>query len=321
MGGGSLGTAAGAPHPPAGAVVVSPAAPAEAGHAVELRALRYAYPGEPPVLAGCSLGLPPGSRCLLVGENGAGKSTALQVLAGHLMVPKDQVRVLGRPAFHDTRLTTSGDLSYLGGTWRQDVAFAGYGVALQGDFAAGEMIRNVKGTDLARVDHLIKMLDIDEGWRMTKVSDGQRRRVQICMGLLKEYRVLLLDEITVDLDLVGRLDLLAFFKRECEERGATIVYATHIFDGMDHWADHVAYVARGQLQEFGPAAAYPELAEGRLVELVERWLRQEQAIVAELRKKNPQQFKQEFKYALNNGWGSGRLAATIKLSSNAVWRC
>ena len=117
-----------------------------------------------------------GAKIGILGVNGAGKSTALQVLAGHFMVPKDQVRVLGRPAFHDTQLTTSGDLSYLGGTWRQDVAFAGYGVALQGDFAAGEMIRNVKGTDPARVDHLIKMLDIDEGWRMTKVSDGKYQR-------------------------------------------------------------------------------------------------------------------------------------------------
>ena len=158
-------------------------------------------------------------------------------------------------------------------------------------------------------------------WRLHMVSEGQRRRVQLCVGLLKEYEVLLLDEVTVDLDVLVRADLLRFLKEESETRGCTIVYATHIFDGMDHWADHVAYVARGQLQEFGPAAAYPELAEGRLVELVERWLRQEQAIVAELRKKNPQQFKKEFKYALNNGWGSGRLAATIKLSSNAVWRC
>ncbi len=40
--------------------------------------------------------------------------------------------------------------------------------------------------------------------RLNKVSDGQRRRVQICLGLLKPYQVLLLDEITVDLDVVGR---------------------------------------------------------------------------------------------------------------------
>jgi CCR4-NOT complex subunit CAF16 len=65
--------------------------------------------------------------------------------------------------------------------------------------------------------------------------------------------VLLLDEITVDMDVVGRLDLLHFFEEECAERGATIIYATHIFDGLEKWVTHLAYVADGKLEkgEFG----------------------------------------------------------------------
>ena len=55
-------------------------------------------------------------------------------------------------------------------------------------------------------------------------ADGQRRRVQIAMGLLKPFQVLLLDEITVDLDVLGRADLMGFLKDECRERGATIIY-------------------------------------------------------------------------------------------------
>lgn len=60
-------------------------------------------------------------------------------------------------------------------------------------------------------------------------------------------QVLLLDEITVDMDVVGRLDLLAFFQQECEERGATIMYATHIFDGLEPWITHVAHISAGKL--------------------------------------------------------------------------
>ena len=60
--------------------------------------------------------------------------------------------------------------------------------------------------------------------------------------------MLLLDEITVDMDVVGRLDLLKFFTEECEVRGATIIYATHIFDGLEKWVTHVAYLADGQLK-------------------------------------------------------------------------
>ena len=60
---------------------------------------------------------------------------------------------------------------------------------LQGDLAAGEMIHGVEGVEPARRQQLIDLLDIDLQWRLNRISDGQRRRVQICMGLLKPYKV------------------------------------------------------------------------------------------------------------------------------------
>lgn len=63
-----------------------------------------------------------------------------------------------------------------------------------------------------------------------------------------------MDEITVDMDVLGRMDLLNFFKQECEQRGATIVYATHIFDGLEQWITHVAYLEDGQLVRGGYCA-------------------------------------------------------------------
>ncbi len=67
------------------------------------------------------------SSCLFY----AGKTTILKILGGKHMVPKGFVRVLGHSPFHDTQLTGSGDLSYVGGNWDRDVAFAGYSVPLQ----------------------------------------------------------------------------------------------------------------------------------------------------------------------------------------------
>jgi CCR4-NOT complex subunit CAF16 len=64
-------------------------------------------------------------------------------------------------------------------------------IPLQGDFSAEHMIFGVEGVDVVRRDHLIDLLDIDLQWRMHKVSDGQRRRVQICMGLLHPFQVAL----------------------------------------------------------------------------------------------------------------------------------
>ena len=88
-------------------------------------------PGIPPVVQGMTVALPRGSRCLLIGGNGAGKTTLLKILGGKHMVPKSAVTVLGQPPFHDTDLTASGRLSYLGGNWDRDIAFAGYSIPLQ----------------------------------------------------------------------------------------------------------------------------------------------------------------------------------------------
>jgi ABC-type uncharacterized transport system ATPase subunit len=65
--------------------------------------------------------------------------------------------------------------------------------------------------------------------RMHQISDGERRRVQLCMGLMGQWDVLLLDEVTVDLDVLVRSELLAFLIKESEERGATIVCESHDF--------------------------------------------------------------------------------------------
>lgn len=55
----------------------------------------------------------------------------LKILGGKHMVPRSSVQVLGSAPFHDTGLTASGELSYIGGNWERDVAFAGYSVPLQ----------------------------------------------------------------------------------------------------------------------------------------------------------------------------------------------
>merc|ERR1740124_488592 len=128
-------------------------------------------------------------------------------------------------------------------------------------------------------------LEVDESWNLTTVSDGQRRRVQILCKLLQPTAVMLLDEITTDLDLLARQDLLAFLKEESEQRGACIVYCTHIFDGLDGWATHVTYVLKGELRFSTPVEAIKDLlcvpvAErangwGELFCAVQRWLREQ----------------------------------------------
>ena len=162
------------------APVATIAQPSEWG--VNVNNLDWSYPGidgspivgSEPLIKGMDLKLKPGSCCLLLGANGAGKTTLLKILGGKHMVPKDKVLIHGREAFYDTGLTTSGQLSYIGGNWQRDVAFAGYGVTLAGDFPAKKMLDSIPNVDPARKKRIIEVLDINPEWRMHQVSDGQR---------------------------------------------------------------------------------------------------------------------------------------------------
>jgi CCR4-NOT complex subunit CAF16 len=102
-----------------------------------------------------------------------------------------------------------------------------------------------------RRDELVDVLDIDLTWRMHAVSDGERRRVQLAMGLLRPWTILLLDEITVDLDLLSRSNFLGFLKKETESRACTIVYATHILDNLATWPTHLVHMSLGKVKKWG----------------------------------------------------------------------
>lgn len=63
-----------------------------------------------------------------------------------------------------------------------------------------------------------------------------------------------------DLDLITRQDFLDYLRKESEECGTTIIYATHIFDGLDDWATHLGYIADNTMKTFGHLDDFEDLA-------------------------------------------------------------
>lgn len=202
--------------------------------------------------------------------NGAGKTTLLRLLSGKRMSPSGTVLVCGLDPFADG---LSG-VTYLGVEWVLNPI-------VRTDIAVPELLASVGGDHYAtRRDELVRVLDIDLRWRMHAVSDGERRRVQLAMGLLRPWTVLLLDEITVDLDLLSRAGFLAWLRGETERRACTVVYATHILDNLAEWPTHLVHMALGKVKRAGGVG---ELLGGRmgrpgkggnsaLGELVMEWL-------------------------------------------------
>ncbi|KAL5527119.1 hypothetical protein ACEPAG_5910 [Sanghuangporus baumii] len=209
-------------------------------NAIDISNLTFSHSPDSPTTAlqNISLTLPRGSRTLLIGANGAGKSTLLQLLAGKRLLPKScSVRVLSADVF--TR--TSARITFLGTEWAMNPV-------VRGDISVSHFLDSVGGyRHPERRDRLLDLLDVDLDWHMHRISDGERRRVQLVMGLMNPWDVLLLDEVTVDLDVLVRDELLKFLKEESESRGATILYATHIFDGLNTFPTHIIHMRLGSI--------------------------------------------------------------------------
>ena len=103
-------------------------------------------------------------------------------------------------------------------------------------------IRQAK-VEPSRVQTLVQALGLVPllGSELSAVSDGQRWRVQLFCQLLPRRELILLDEATNSLDVLSRSELLTFLMAE-SERGATVIFCTHIFDGLDGWATDVLHL-------------------------------------------------------------------------------
>ena len=266
------------------------------------------------ILQGLNLTLETGSRCLLIGANGSGKSTLLRILAGRHLTQQD-VKVLGLNSFRDTKLNFHR--AYLDCDWGMtSIAFVGASVPLMADIPVHQMMEKLQASYPERRDELVQLLGINLNWHMHQLSDGQRRRVQLMLGLIRPFQVLLLDEVTTSLDVCVRQDLLKWLVRESEQRKATILYATHIFDGLDDWASHLFYLTnegkcgwQGKMEDLD---VYKELKAAnhpaKMLAIAEHWLRKE---LNECRAKG--QFEKAQLAGVgpdptdrNGGYGSGR---------------
>lgn len=205
--------------------------------------------------------------------NGAGKTTLLRLLSGKRLAPTGTISIAGVDPFkHGLEETT-----YLGPEWVLNPT-------TRTDMDVPTLLQSVGGDHFReRRDELVEILDVDLNWRLHAISDGERRRVQLVMGLLRPWRVLLLDEITVDLDLLSRANFLNFLQRETQERACTIVYATHILDNLAAWPTHLVHMHLGQVKEFGEVTSFQvqnvatKSGNSQLGELVLKWLKEDLA--------------------------------------------
>ena len=207
-------------------------------HAIVVKNLRKNYPGF--ALLDVSFAVPEGTILGLVGENGAGKSTIINLLMN--AIPRDggEISVLDTdPASADFAET------------RQAI-----GVVLdEAYFPAQLSARNVArmmrdiyhSWDDARFSEYLKRFDLPETKLFKEYSRGMRMKLAIAVALSHGARLLILDEATGGLDPIARDEMLELLNEFTRDERCTVLISSHIVSDLEKICDSIAFIHKGQL--------------------------------------------------------------------------
>lgn len=212
--------------------------------AVEVQNLKKRY-RDLVVVDGVSFTMDHGEVLALLGPNGAGKTTTVEILEGHRHSDSGTISVLG----FDPR-TNAREFRERIGIVLQEAGF-------DEDFTVAELLRLHRGMYPRRlgVDELIAQVGLSEkrNARVKTLSGGQRRRLDLALGLVGDPEMLFLDEPTTGFDPSARRQAWGLVEG-LRNLGKTVLLTTHYLDEAEHLADRVAVMVRGRIVAAGTPA-------------------------------------------------------------------
>ena len=215
----------------------------DAGPAIRASGLAKAF-GALRAVDGVTFDLGPGRIYGLLGPNGSGKTTLIRLLAGLTVPTAGWAEVLGtrmpsRPVLNRIGYMTQADGVYTALTVSENLRFFGAVYGVDGDGPAADALAVVDLAD--RKESIVGTL-----------SGGQRRRLSLACALIHRPPVLFLDEPTVGVDPLLRVQFWSHF-RALADAGTTIVVSSHVMDEADR-CDELLFVRSGRITARGSGA-------------------------------------------------------------------
>ena len=220
--------------------------------AIDVRGLRKAY-RDTVAVDGVDLRVERGEVFALLGPNGAGKTTTVEILEGYRRRDAGNVTVLGvDPALANgsgqgrRKSSTGTDVR----RWRERVGIVLQGTGEFDELEVGEVVRHFARfypapDDPAGVIARVGLTDKLKA-RTHTLSGGQKRRLDVALGIIGRPELLFLDEPTTGFDPEARREFWGLI-RDLQESGTTILLTTHYLEEAEALADRVGVIARGRL--------------------------------------------------------------------------
>ena len=242
---------------------------------VRVRDLRKSY-GRVEAVRGLDFDIHPGETFALLGPNGAGKSTVIEILEGYRDRSSGEVSVLGTDPQH-------GGLG-----WKARLGIVLQSTGESGTVTVSEQLRHFAGlyANPRGVAEVIDAVGLTEKakTRISKLSGGQRRRVDVALGIIGRPELLFLDEPTTGFDPEARHQFWDLVRR-LKAEGTTILLTTHYLDEAAQLGDRAGVINNGRLIDIG---AIDEIGGSEARVPLVRW-RDELGVLTEVRTDRPGQ--------------------------------
>ncbi|WP_440708272.1 ABC transporter ATP-binding protein [Herbiconiux sp. YIM B11900] len=210
--------------------------------AVSVRGLHKRY-GAFTAVDGIGFEIERGETFALLGPNGAGKSTTVEILEGYRDRDSGEVSVLGVDPQHATL------------AWKARIGIVLQQTGESGTVTVREQLNHFASLypNPRDVDEVIAAVGLDAKakTRIKALSGGQRRRVDVALGVIGRPELLFLDEPTTGFDPEARRQFWELI-RSLSREGTTIVLTTHYLDEAAQLSDRAAVIAGGRMLDIGP---------------------------------------------------------------------